>query len=237
MKKKANKISPVIPRYAVLPLLSCVCVNFAVYSGIGKLTASWKHYDFTLSFDRAVPLLPWFASVYIGCYLFWIVNYILIARQGKECCFRFVTADIMSRFVCAVFFLLLPTTNVRPELTGDGMWIEILRKIYEVDAPTNLFPSIHCLVSWFSYIGLRGRKNIPRTYRAFSCVFAVLVCVSTQVIKQHYIIDVFGGILLAEAAYYWAFHTNGYKWLEKIFGKISSALQLTKDGCSRADGL
>lgn len=31
-------------------------------------------------------------------------------------------------------------------------------------------PSIHCLVSWFCYIGIRGRSNIPKAYRGFHAV-------------------------------------------------------------------
>ena len=64
-------------------------------------------------------------------------------------------------------------------------------------SPTNLFPSIHCLVSWFCAIGLRGTR-VSTWYKVFSYAFAIAVCISTQLTKQHYIVDVFGGILLAE---------------------------------------
>lgn len=66
---------------------------------------------------------------------------------------------------------------------------------------TRLFSVNHCLVSWFCYIGIRGQKQIPKWYQRFSLVFAILVCVSTQVTKQHYIVDVFGGIAVAEICY------------------------------------
>lgn len=99
-----ERIKNIIPAYAVLPLLSCLAVNFLVYTGIAPLADDWKHYDLTMSFDRAVPTIPGFVVVYLGCYLFWVINYILIARQGKEHCYRFVTADIMSRLICCCFF-------------------------------------------------------------------------------------------------------------------------------------
>ena len=135
--------------------------------GISKIANEWKHYDLTLPFDRAVPLVPGFVSIYLGCYLFWIINYILIARQGEEHCIRFAAADIMSRLVCCAFFLLLPTTNVRPVLSGDGIWVTLLQAVYKADAPVNLFPSIHCLVSWFCFIGIRGRKSVPKATGSF----------------------------------------------------------------------
>ena len=207
----------IVPAYAVFPLLSCVAVNGIVYMGTELLTSSWKHYDLTLSIDRAVPVIPAFAAVYIGCYLFWIANYILIARQGEEHCVRFATADMMSRLICGLIYIVLPTTNVRPVLAESGFWASVLSMIYTVDSPTRLFPSIHCLVSWFCYIGIRRRPGVPGPYRVFSCLFALLVCISTQLTKQHYIIDAIGGILLAEGTYWLAFHTGLYRYPKRIF--------------------
>lgn len=201
MENRTKTAKPIIPAYAVFPLLLCVAVNFLVYMGSSAVTEGWKHYNLELAMDRAVPVMPIFVSVYLGCYVFWIFNYILIVRQGKEQCYRFITADIISRIVCGLFFLFLPTTIVRPSIAGSGIWEQLLLFVYQIDSPTRLFPSIHCLVSWMSYIGIRGNKEIPKIYRAFSCIFALLVCVSTQMTKQHYIVDVFGGILLAEGAY------------------------------------
>lgn len=215
-----RKLKSLIPAYAVLPLISCVVVNFIVYMGVSLIVGDRKHYDFTTAFDRGLPVIPQFVLIYLGCYIFWIVNYVLIVRQGKEHCYRFVTADIMSRLICAMFFLILPTTNIRPVLAGNGVWENLLQFVYDMDAPTRLFPSIHCLVSWFCFIGIRGQKNVPKAYRIFSCVFALLVCISTQFTKQHYVIDIFGGILIAELTYYMAFHTRLYRPLEKKFERV-----------------
>jgi hypothetical protein len=52
--------------------------------------------------------------------------------------------------------------------------------LYSVDTASNLFPSIHCLVSWFCFIGIRGNQKIPLWYRAFSFVAAILVFISYE---------------------------------------------------------
>lgn len=217
MNNRLGRKGPILPRYAIFPLIACLVVNFMAYNGTEILTRTRRHYDLTLPIDRVVPIIPGFVAIYLGCYLFWIVNYILIVRQGEEECYRFITADMLSRVVCAVIFLVLPTTNVRPELAGDGLWVVLLRMIYEIDRPTRLFPSFHCMVSWFCYIGIRGRKNVPKAYQIFSCLFALLICVSTQVTKQHYIVDAIGGILVAEGTYFAAYHTEIYRYPKKVF--------------------
>lgn len=215
-------LDPLIPLYSIIPLIACFAFNTVVYYGTMIINTNRYQYDFTTDFDRSVPVIPGFVIIYFVCYVFWIVNYLMIGKIGKEHCMRFVLADMCSRFICALFFILLPTTNIRPEILGNGFSDNILQYLYVIDAPVNLFPSIHCLVSWFCYIGIRGKKQIPRWYRAFSCIFALAVCLSTQFTKQHYIIDLIGGIFIAEVTYYVANHTRFYLGVSKVFNKIST---------------
>lgn len=187
-----------MPRYSYFALVFAFLFNTLVYTGARLIAGGWHHYQIETEADRMIPFFAPSAAVYLGCYLFWVINYILIARQEKEevCCF--FAADFLSRLVCLFFYLVFPTTNVRPELSPDGFWNQVMLWIYSVDAADNLFPSIHCLVSWFCYIGIRRRTDLPVWYRKFSCVMALLVCVSTLTTKQHVLADVAGGILLAE---------------------------------------
>lgn len=197
--KKAGKL---IPEYAWVPLATEVLLNCVVYWGAMKLTKSRHHYDMTIPLlDGSVPLLCWTTIIYFGCYLFWIANYILIARQGETIMYRLLSADFLAKLVCLICFLAVPTTNVRPVIVGDGFWENTMRFLYQVDQPSNLFPSIHCLTSWFCYIGIRGKRSVSRGYRLFSCLMALAVCASTLTTKQHVFVDVPAGLLLAEAMY------------------------------------
>lgn len=226
MKQDNQYIFKVIPKYAVLPLICSFAFNTLIYSGTMILCKDLKHYDFTTSFDRMIPVIPSFVSIYLICYSFWIVNYILIGRISKEHMYRFLVGDFLSRIICGIFFVLLPTTLVRPTLVGSGIWDQVLRFVYAIDGSANLFPSIHCLVSWFCYIGIRRQKSVPKSYRVFSCIFAILICVSTQVTKQHYIVDVFGGILLAEGCYQIGQRTKAYRRLESFFTKLNRWMRM-----------
>jgi membrane-associated phospholipid phosphatase len=93
-------------------------------------------------------------------------------------------------------------------VTGNSIWDMAMRFLYQVDSADNLFPSIHCLTSWMCYIGIRGRKNVPLGYRIFSCLMAVAVFLSTLTTKQHVLVDVAGGVLLAEICYWITGHTS-----------------------------
>jgi membrane-associated phospholipid phosphatase len=119
---------------------------------------------------------------------------------------------------------------VRPEVTGEGFSSWLLRFLYRVDQPTNLFPSIHCLVSWLCYDGIRGKKEIPAWYRGFSCIFALLVVLSTQFTKQHYIADAAAGLILAEALFQLNKRISAYRYVQTFFGWINQKIYIGLKG-------
>ena len=152
--------------------------------------------------------------------LFWLLSgldcKLSDCRKQREFVWRFFAADVLARLVCMAFYLLLPTTNVRPSIPEQGFWNQMLALLYQMDAADNLFPSIHCLNSWFCYIAVRGRREIPRWYQRFSFWAALAVFVSTLTTKQHVIADVIGGALLAEVTWQIAGRTHLGAWYGMI---------------------
>ena len=73
--------------------------------------------------------------------------------------------------------------------------------LYGTDAADNLLPSIHCFVSWMCFIGVRNSPKVPSWWKEASFAIAIAICVSTLTTKQHILIDVFSGVLLAEICY------------------------------------
>ncbi|MDC7286812.1 phosphatase PAP2 family protein [Blautia schinkii] len=225
-KERTQKdiVVKLIPVWAVIPLFSILLVNTFVYSGSAIFTQSRYHFDFTMAFDRAVPLIPEFIWIYVLAFPFWAMNYILAAQRGKDTFYRFVATDLTVHAVCFLVFMVLPTTNVRPDIAGNTISEKMLMFIYSMDGgqnPSNLLPSIHCYVSWLSWRVIKGAREIPKWYQNFSLVFAVLIIVSTQVLKQHYIVDAIAGVALVEIA--WRFYQGGERHLgvQRFFGQIN----------------
>ena len=182
-------------------LLSGALFNLFVYYGSRLVTVNRPHIDLSNSIDNAIPVIPWMILIYYGCYAFWVLNYCLCVKFEKSDCNRVITAHFIGETVCLVFFLLLPTTMTRPEITGTGFFDSLLRMTYTIDRADNLLPSLHCFVSWLCYIGVRGNKQIPLWYRVTSLVIALSVFVSTVTVKQHVVIDIAVGAALAEISY------------------------------------
>lgn len=225
-KRFKSLVERLCPMYALIPLIGCFALDVVVYEGTKFFEQGRYHFDFTTAFDRSIPVISWFTTIYYGCYIFWVYNLAIVTKISKEHFYRSMFAVYISFIICAIIYIVMPTTNVRPEVVGNSIFDKILRFIYKTDTPENLFPSIHCSVSWFCYICIRGKKEIKLSYRIFSVIFAIIVFICTQVTKQHYIVDVFSGVALAEICFYISKKTNLYQSFMNFFEGLNKKLNI-----------
>jgi membrane-associated phospholipid phosphatase len=144
--------------------------------------------------DRVIPLVPAWALVYGSLYLFLILLPMLVVA-GDEPIRRTVSAYLMIWMVGYACFLLYPTIAPRPTaLTGDGFGVWGLRFLYSADPPYNCFPSLHVA---HSFVGAFACRRVDRKVGAVATLVAALVAVSVLFAKQHYVLDVAAGLLLA----------------------------------------
>jgi membrane-associated phospholipid phosphatase len=151
-----------------------------------------------LALDRSLPLQPAWVIVYGSLYLFLILLPVLIVRDD-ELIRRTVLAFLtvwMSAYVC---FLLYPTVAPRPaKVLGEGFAVWALRFLYVLDPPYNCFPSLHVAHSFVSALAV---QRVHRRVGMAAIVAASLVALSTLFTKQHYVLDVVAGVMLAGIAY------------------------------------
>ncbi|EOT22255.1 hypothetical protein C805_03575 [Eubacterium sp. 14-2] len=220
MRKKIQ----IIPGIMWLPLIITLVCNTIAYNGTRLFMSDKVHYNLSNGLDDRIPFVPWTVAIYLGCYVFWVVNYIIGCRQDREEAFRFLSADLLTKLVCFLCFLFLPTTNTRPVIEGSTIWDELMRFLYQVDAADNLFPSIHCLTSWFCFIAVRRNEKIPKWYRLASLLMALSVCISTLTTKQHVLIDVAAGIGIAEGSYWFVEKCGFSGWYMNFILKAESRM-------------
>lgn len=184
----------------IFPLSALMWIQIA-YFGARILVSARVHYDMTLPIDQITPFLPWTIVIYCSCFLFWTVVYTWMAAQKQKVVGHFFLMHFIGILICFTFFIILPTTNIRPAVHGGDIWSWMVRIQYRFDEANNLFPSIHCMVSWLCWIGLRKQRGeCPKWFCRCSFVVALAVFISTLTVKQHVIVDVIGAIRVAEIA-------------------------------------
>ena len=193
----------IIPTHAILPLCLTGLTNLMAYQGakLFQLLFGFDNaWDITSAFDAATPFMPAWVLVYIGTYLFWFYQYTAVAKESPRMACKLAVADGVAKLICLLFFVLVPTTNTRPEVEGSGLIPFLMRGIYFLDTPSNLFPSIHCFVAYLGTRYLFVCKTLRR--KALTCTLCsigtLLVFASTLLTKQHVLVDVLGGIAVSE---------------------------------------
>lgn len=208
-----------IPWTYLLMLVFDLVYNSLVYCGgqwVGTHTKAW---NIETSLDQQIPVIPWFVGIYLSFFLFCTVNFLVMGYFEKKKACLFLCAELLAKTVCGIFYLCFPTTNLRPEIVGTDFWSQALVGLYQMDAAVNLFPSIHCMDSWFCVVVIRNIRNVPGWHRVITRIWAVAICASTLFTKQHGILDVAAGIALAEICYAyvvrWKKTERFRQWMEK----------------------
>ena len=187
-----------MPSAQGLSVLAVLVWNLLVYQGTILLTRSRTAMDMTTCLDRMIPVAPVWVVIYLGTFAFWVVNYVLLAR--REGWFQVMAGEVTVKLLCGICFLAIPTTNIRPELTGSDVFSWVLGAVYWIDPPADLFPSIHCMDSWICALALLPHRDLPKWYRGLAVVLALLICASTLFTYQHVLADVAAGLLLGTLA-------------------------------------
>jgi membrane-associated phospholipid phosphatase len=102
----------------------------------------------------------------------------------------------ISAYAC---FVAYPTVAPRPdEVMANGFGAWGLSFLYSADPPYNCFPSIHV---GHSFVSALTCFRVHRRLGIVATICAAFVALSTLYTKQHYVVDVIGGIALAYAGY------------------------------------
>lgn len=176
---------PMVALMALVPL----------YLFIPRFTFDQTMHAPAIALDRRIPLEPGWVLVYGPLYLFLILLPLFVIRTDAliRRTFYAYLAVWMSAYVC---FWLYPTSAPRPDdvPAGGAFAAWGLRFLYSADPPFNCFPSLHVAHSFVSALCCR---RVHRGLGNWALAAAGLVGLSTLFTKQHYVLDVVAGALLA----------------------------------------
>jgi membrane-associated phospholipid phosphatase len=106
-------------------------------------------------------------------------------------------------------YLLLPTYVVRPDPTGSGWALDLIRWLYGNDQPYNALPSGHTYNTVIIMLILWDWKPRLRWLWVLSVLIVIL---STLFTRQHYILDVIFGAIWAFGFFALARKLSGWPW-------------------------
>ena len=145
-----------------------------------------------------IPYLLWFAYVAVTVFYFAFIN------KNKQEYWQFILTLGIGMTLFIVVSLIYPNgQNLRPELTGDGIFIQLVQYLYTIDTPTNILPSIHvfnsiaCCIAVFHHKPFQKRKVLLTG----TAVLTTLIVLATVFLKQHTLVDVIAAAALNLVCY------------------------------------
>lgn len=143
--------------------------------------------------DRALPVVPASAWIYVS----WYVAPVLLLRHDRVPLRRVALALVLCYLVSGVGWLGVPTVMERASLDGlDGPSVRLLRAVYRMDPPANIFPSVHAALAAL----VTGTPVAGLAARCVLWAWMIAIWASCVLTKQHYVLDVVAGIGLGFSA-------------------------------------
>ena len=143
--------------------------------------------------DQWVPFLPWTFLIYTSDYFVFAIAILVLSHREEFHSFARLMFGIL--LICGAFFYGYPTIYPRPAYPEHSVWFvnSVMQFVASADTPRNCFPSMHVALtagaSWA--LRVKGRS----TFLLF-IIWSLAVFASTLSTKQHYFLDIVGGLLV-----------------------------------------
>jgi len=150
--------------------------------------------------DPLIPFIPHFIIPYLLIFPLVVVPFALAWKKPKQLR-KVVYAFLLATAIGEGIFTVFPTTMIRADVQPGDIFNDLVLYTYSVDFPAkNAFPSFHVTVSTLATLLC---LKLNRRVGLATLPLTVLIILATVFIKQHFAVDILGGLVLAGFSYWW----------------------------------
>ncbi len=166
-----------------------------------EYTVVYSKYDDLIPFMEifVIPYFLWFAFIFVTVAYFFFKS----KTDFYKCCaYLFIGMTI-----CLVIYTIWPNgQHLRVDLDSLGrsnIFTSLVSRIYRLDTPTNVFPSIHVFNSIGVMIAIRKNQTLAdiKWVQWSARILTILISLSTVFLKQHSVLDILSAIILSIIMY------------------------------------
>lgn len=188
-------------------IVGLYAVFYMVCFGILEKNVTRGYHVIHMVLDDLIP----FCEIFIIPYTLWffyiaavVVFFAFINKDVKEYYQLIISLGIGMTLFLLVSWLYPNGQNLRPMVFArDNVFIDMVRHLYSIDTPTNIFPSIHVFNSVAAYLAVERCQALQK-YKAIrrgTLILTILIVLSTMFLKQHSIFDVICALTLNSVVY------------------------------------
>ncbi|WP_147206180.1 phosphatase PAP2 family protein [Segetibacter aerophilus] len=168
---------------------AAVIIFLIPYTVVNNLTLQRN----TISFipgEQSIPFLPWTFIIYLSAFL---QSLFVMYHLPRPLLYKTLLSLSIAVMIGFILFLIIPLQYPRELYVNNNPLVILFRKI---DRSGNCFPSLHIVITTvFSYTYCNYEKSKLKGFLMW--LWCAMIIVSVLTTKQHYLIDVLGGIALA----------------------------------------
>ena len=205
MKKFYEKYRHVLP----------VIVYFVIYMTWFNYIEANRASQYTvihMNIDDKIPFVEYFIVPYYMwfVYVIEVVGYLMVKdKDGYYRNFIFLSFGMTVFLVISTLFPNIQ--HLRPYIMPrDNVFAHMVKHLYSIDTPTNLWPSIHVYNSIGAYFGVIHNEKLRhnRFINYGSLTLSILIIMSTVFLKQHSMFDVMTAFIMATVVYVFVYRLD-----------------------------
>lgn len=139
--------------------------------------------------DKKIPLVPWTVTIYSLWFPMIAVYPIVLYFFSREIYLIYQIAIVLSNVISTIVYVAYPTTFDRP-MPPDTVGGRLLKFVYKASFKgINCAPSLHCIHCYITITTAVMCAGMTIGLRILFMAIAAGIIISTQLTKQHVIID------------------------------------------------
>ncbi len=158
----------------------------------------WVSYT---ALDDMIPFVPQFVLIYWTWFLLLLFSGIYLMFADADAFRRFMWSMIFGFTVAIATFYFFPSAQMlRPqELDLNNFFERMCSNLYQTDDNFAVMPSGHVIGSMVALFALWDCRKFRKKpiIALLVTVLSLLICASTVLVKQHSILDVYGGFAVS----------------------------------------
>ena len=199
-------------------LVALFCLLAALPYWLTNQIAAWRDVSvgsIEIWLDREIPYSEWSIWFYIAYYLYIpALAWLGAAAHRREEALVFFQRFVVISWIPYMIFIFLPIeVTLRDQVVyGDGFYRWFMTDLHSADPPFNSWPSLHVFQSFMMLLAARawlmkdGRWT--PTVATAGWLTTALIWYSTVGIKQHYLLDIFSGLVFTATMWHlWVRHS------------------------------
>ena len=194
---KTSRFRNKLPLIIIVPVT--IFILHFIYLIPGRL--DMERHMVQTDFDLQLPFIKGFVLPYAFWYVFVIASYLVYLCHDHKDLVDTGIYDMTGLIICCLVFFIYPTEiGFRPEvIEGNDLCSGMLRWMFNADGPYSVLPSMHCYEATVVCVGILSSRHFrgKAWAKIAAVIIAVLICISTLLIKQHSILDLIAGVGLA----------------------------------------